>query len=1252
MGSGFKKWLKRTGMAIAAVMLVLALALWWLLGTGSGMQFALDRVVAATHGAVTVKRASGTLAGPLHVEGLRYRASGGTEVAVNDASVDVSVWPLLRRTLHIHSLRATGIRITLAQSAEAAPGQSSSFSLAPPISMVLDDARLRGLEVRQAGKAQFAADSIDLGGGWTNDGIRIEKLRLRSPDGHADAHGRLLLGTRYRGRGTLEFSWQLDSRRFAGTLNTSSDGNTARARLALTQPMVASIHLQMKQHKDYPWQLDAKLPRGDAAPLVGTGGLKTLAADLHASGTRHSGKLEGSLHLNDWPLSIRPLQVALSADGNSLQIQSMKLASARVPGSMQVHGEIALDGKPVAARLDVQWQDIELPAELAGQRLASHGQLALHGSIDDYRATGEIHAGPPGRLTDMKLDIQGNDRQLNIRSWVLKQPQGSARVAGTITFQPVLRWNLQGEGTHFDPGQLLAGWDGALDFSFGSEGRHDQALDATVTIKQLAGQLRQRAVSGQGRLHLSPDKVVDGKLQLAMGQSHVAVQAEPGKRNDIRLDLDIASLGDWLPDAAGSMHGTLGLHGRLSALALQAKLQGKGLRWQQHKAGAISVDADVPNLASPGGRIEIQADKAEIAGLQFDRVNLDANGTEAHHSVTLTASGQQLKLQLAVAGSMPGQTWQGQVSRLDLQPQGIPEWRLVQAVPLSIGKQRMDMAELCLSAGDPRICVQAHQDQEGSLQASYRLKAVPLKLVSALLPDQSLPTSAEGLIAGQGDIRRSASGAVSGHAELHSEQGSVTWLDSPERPLLGWTGLRADADFHGQNQVIEVHGTLTQQGTLDGRLEISGAQHQLNGHLELDLDSLAFAELLNKDLANVQGALRGRFRIAGTLAAPEWSGQAQVSDFAAEVPVAGLKLTQGHFQASSRDAHTIELDGKMHSGKGTLELSGHFGLGSNAATALTIKGSRFEAANIPAARITLSPDLKLDSDANGLHFAGSVKIDSADVDAEKLPGAGTTQASPDVVVMDAPKKESTAAIPVSADITVELGDDTHLKGFGLDGRLQGQLAVQQRAGRAPIGQGQIQVDGTYHAYGQDLQIERGRLQFASTPLGNPGLNIRAVRKLNPNATVDDGQEVGLQIAGTAARPVLTVFSSPVMPQSDALSYLVTGKPLSAVKGGEGNLVSSAAQALGSATGDLLAKSVGSKLGVDDIGVSSNQALGGSAAFTVGKYLSPRLYLKYGVGLFDPGTVVTLRYILSARWNFEATQATDFSRASFNYRYER
>jgi translocation and assembly module TamB len=303
--------------------------------------------------------------------------------------------------------------------------------------------------------------------------------------------------------------------------------------------------------------------------------------------------------------------------------------------------------------------------------------------------------------------------------------------------------------------------------------------------------------------------------------------------------------------------------------------------------------------------------------------------------------------------------------------------------------------------------------------------------------------------------------------------------------------------------------------------------------------------------------------------------------------------------------------------------------------------------------VVISPDLVVKQDAQGLDIGGSVGIDSADINADRLAGNGSVKASPDVVVVDQQHEaQAVSQLPITAHVKVDLGRRTHVVGMGLDGRVTGVLTLSERPGHATTGQGQVAVTGTYRAYGQNLQIQRGQLLFASTPIDNPGLNIRATRKLNPNATIDEGQEVGLYISGTAQRPVLTVFSNPVMEQSDALSYLITGKPLSDVKGGEGDMVGAAAQALGSAAGNLLAKRIGSQVGVDDIGVSSNEALGGESAFTVGKYLSPRLYLSYGVGLFEPGTVITLRYRLSHRWSFEAQNATDFSRASFNYRIEK
>ncbi|HRQ64104.1 MAG TPA: translocation/assembly module TamB domain-containing protein, partial [Xanthomonadaceae bacterium] len=112
--------------------------------------------------------------------------------------------------------------------------------------------------------------------------------------------------------------------------------------------------------------------------------------------------------------------------------------------------------------------------------------------------------------------------------------------------------------------------------------------------------------------------------------------------------------------------------------------------------------------------------------------------------------------------------------------------------------------------------------------------------------------------------------------------------------------------------------------------------------------------------------------------------------------------------------------------------------------------------------------------------------------------------------------------------------------------------------------------------------------------------------------------------------------------------LVVGRPLSAVRGGEGEMLSDAATALGTAGGDLLARQLGARVGLD-MGVEASSELG--AALTVGKFLSPRLYLGYGVSLFGTGQAVILRYLISQAWSVEVESGAE-SKAALNYRLER
>ena len=1249
-----RHWVRWSLLGVLVLLLLLAAAVMWLLGTSSGLRFALARTQDLTHGAVSVQSAQGRLVGPLDLAGVRYADGDGLEVKVARAHLDLRFASLLRKRLHVLNLNADGLEVTLPKNKPDETSDENSTWWKPPFDMLVDRGHLGAARIIQDGQTLFASASLDLAGGWTQRGIELRQLVLRAPDGHADLDGTLVIAGNYRGDSKAGFAWSIGGTEYAGTLQARGDGKQATADLELIQPMVARLQLQLAQGGDYAWTARLDAPRFDPKPLLGESSLTGLALALDGKGDRHSATLSGQLGLNDYQLLLHPLSARFSDDFKTLTVEQLALGSPQFKGDVTARGVLQLAAKPLSANLTIDWTDLELPEELAGQRLLSHGRLNAKGTQNQFHASGDLSLGAEGELADISLDLDGTQQQIELHSLTVKQAQGSLQAKGVLALQPVPGWQLEATASKFDPGHVLAKWGGSLDFDIASQGTLPQDHpDVTLDIRKLDGRLRDRTVHGDGKLHLPPEGVVDGKLHLISGGSDATIDAKAGNSNNITVTLAVATLADWLPDAAGRLQGNIHVRGKYPKLAVDANLQGQALSYAGQHADSLHLLANVPDISRPGGKLDLQAVGVNAGGLAFTQVAVHGNGTAERHSLTLDARGSPLTTDLALSGSLKGSAWNGTLSTLNIDLAGLPRWRLEQSTQLSYSNGAISLSELCLTAGEPSLCAAAKQDKAGNLDASYRLHSLPIALLMSAVSASKVPMQVDGSLEGSGSIRRNAAGALNGTASITSSHGVIAYADRTDEPLLTYDNLALNAQLSPSSQHIELHAGLTNNGRLDGQATISGAQQALAGHVSVHVTNLALLEIFTTDVVKPKGTLGGDFSLSGTLSQPAITGQAALNNFAAEIPAMGLKLDQGHVTISTNDAKTFRLDGSLRSGDGSLLLAGTASLGADAQSVLSVKGSNVRAVDIPSAKVAVSPDLAVRHSATGLDITGAVTIDSAEVNLDKLPGAGATKASPDVVVVDDTQREEEAKqMPITATVTVKLGNKAHLVGMGLDGNLHGQLVVSERPGRTTTGQGQIQVDGTYKAYGQKLQIERGQLLFASTPIDNPGLSIRAIRKLNPNAIIDNGQQVGLNVAGTAQRPVLTVFSQPVMEQSDALSYLVTGKPLSQVKGGEGSMVGAAAQALGSATGNLLAKSIGSKLGVDDIGVSSSDALNGSSAFTVGKYLSPRLYLSYGVGLFDPGQVITLRYHFNGHWSFEAQNATDYSRASLNYRYER
>ncbi len=131
---------------------------------------------------------------------------------------------------------------------------------------------------------------------------------------------------------------------------------------------------------------------------------------------------------------------------------------------------------------------------------------------------------------------------------------------------------------------------------------------------------------------------------------------------------------------------------------------------------------------------------------------------------------------------------------------------------------------------------------------------------------------------------------------------------------------------------------------------------------------------------------------------------------------------------------------------------------------------------------------------------------------------------------------------------------------------------------------------------------------------------------------------------------MTLFSDPRMSDPDILSFLVLGRRTSGGTGGESALLFRAANALGLGAG-AFSKGLGDTIGLDTLELDTSNG-GESAALMVGKYLTPDLYIGYGVGLLDAVNTFNVKYRISRRLMFESTSSAIGTGADLVYTIER
>src|SRR5207342_1769654 len=214
-----------------------------------------------------------------------------------------------------------------------------------------------------------------------------------------------------------------------------------------------------------------------------------------------------------------------------------------------------------------------------------------------------------------------------------------------------------------------------------------------------------------------------------------------------------------------------------------------------------------------------------------------------------------------------------------------------------------------------------------------------------------------------------------------------------------------------------------------------------------------------------------------------------------ELPSLAIELQDGDVRLDARPDGSARIAGSVRSGEGTLHIDGTLGWqGDDTPLVLALKGENVLLSDTRDLHAVANPDVQVRYAAKQpLQVTGTVTVPSARLDLERLDQG--VSASPDVLVLDPANPEETGEAPLDMDLTIALGDDVKLAGFGLKGTLGGRLRVRARPGREMTASGRLDVEGRYTAYGQELQITRGALVWSNGPVADPILDIRAEREV-------------------------------------------------------------------------------------------------------------------------------------------------------------
>ncbi|NNM50732.1 MAG: hypothetical protein HKM02_00700, partial [Pseudomonadales bacterium] len=915
------------------------------------------------------------------------------------------------------------------------------------------------------------------------------------------------------------------------------------------------------------------LPRGEYT-FIGQGTFHDLEISqwlYHGLGGEGRGQLNLVFghHVLDWSVAFEPHHVLLSqqwpllhlyfpewsgswqSQGHATATQSQWSLSGTTPQGEHWQGQ----GQVAAwvSRLDLPYS-MKFMGQHVTRTFPHLGQVRMpqltfnwQGSWQDHRGVLQADVNTPfWPALHARVEARAHERQWHVQDVQLQSGQGAAEFTGDAFYRSGWSWQGQLQTHALNPAALWPSWPGSLDADAQVQGGWTAAgWNIFLTSFNGSGVLRDRPIHAeftQGSWHSSgnPRAMLQHGI-VDWGTSHLLVEGAWGQQ---QVEANLSATGLDLADGKAGWHGTVDGEVKISGPVSQPDVQATfvGNQWQVGKVYAQGVHGAL--LWVQGGQQDshflITMDAPRLGGQSLKSLELEAKGTLKAQTIGWKAEGVDSHLQGKAQGvwSAQDQRWSGRVDEASVSLKGMI-WAIAQPFDLAYvwPTHALKVNHQCWIHADASLCLQDDLQVGNRVDIHVSLQNLQAADLQPWLPQE---LRWQGVLHGEGQVLWSSHDVHPAvRVALEAAQGQVfLQQDKGKALVLPYQRLALDASLQAgaMDAQLELDADQLGQARIHAHVDTLQPQHSLSGQVHVSHLAIQPLRVFFPQMQSLSGWLNAEGLLSGSLEQPGFAGYVQVFDGRVQAKQNMFVLSNIQVRADIDGEHA-HWTGQFDSGQGQAAVTADSQWTDGVmVTEGNLKGHGLSLQKVPLVESSLDPDLHFKVKPHEVNVQGQIKVQEADIRMRDS-GDASLQPSADVQIYRQAGVAEQRHQPWTLiyDIEVLLGDKVNFRGFDADGRLTGQVRVQQDAQGVMSAHGEIDMDPetSFRSYGQNLRLRKGRLIFLGPPT-NPQVDVEAVKDFDPNVTV------GVHITGWSNQLQSTLISDNQLSQDEISSYLVFG----------------------------------------------------------------------------------------------------------------